>query len=66
MPPQKPHPIFCSYCNAKGNSQPVLSPMGVLYVEAGKSGTKQPYSPPHFTYICPRCGFGEIHERLVD
>jgi hypothetical protein len=40
--------------------------MGVLFVEGGKPATVQPFAAPHFTYVCPRCGYGEIHERLVD
>lgn len=39
--------------------------MGVLFVEGGKPATVQPFNAPHFTYVCPRCGFAEIHERLV-
>lgn len=63
--PRRPT-VFCPFCNAKGAHQPVLSPMGVLFVEGGKPATVQPFAAPHFTYVCPRCGFGEIHERLVD
>ncbi len=58
--------VFCPFCNSKGCAQPVLSPMGVLFVEGGKPATVQPYAAPHFTYVCPRCGYGEIHERLMD
>ena len=58
--------VFCPFCNTKGSNQPVMSPMGVLFVEGGKPATVQPFGAPHFTYVCPRCGFSEIHERLVD
>ena len=58
--------VFCPFCNAKGSAQPILSSMGVLFVEGGKPQTVQPFPPAHFTYVCPRCGYGEIHERLVD
>lgn len=59
--------VFCPFCNCKGNLHPVLSPMGVLFVEGGgKPMTTQPFAAPHFTYVCPRCGYGEIHEKLVE
>jgi len=57
--------VFCPLCNAKGQPQPVLSPMIVSEVPGGQSATTQPFAPPHFTYRCPRCDFVEIHERLV-
>lgn len=65
MKPRSPS-IFCPFCNAQGNAQPVLCPMGVLFVEGGKSTTAQPFAAPHFAYVCPRCGYREIHERLLD
>jgi hypothetical protein len=57
--------VFCPYCNAKGQVQPVLSPMKVTFVEAGKPETVQPFAAAHFTYACPRCSMAEIHERVV-
>lgn len=51
---------------AKFTRAPVNAPMGVLFVEGDKPATVQPFSAPHFTYVCTRCGFAEIHERLVD
>ena len=65
-PNKRTESVFCPFCNAKGNQQPVLSPMGVLFVECGRPATVQPFAAAHFTFVCPRCGFGEIHERLID
>ena len=61
-----PPPVYCPACNARGAVKRVLSPMGVLFVEGGKSSSVQPFAPAHWTYVCPRCAYAEIHERLVD
>ena len=63
---QNSQSVFCPRCNAKGSAQPVMSPMGVLFVEGGRPATCQPFTAPHFTYVCPRCSYSEIHERLID
>lgn len=67
--------VYCPGCSVDGNAnhpndcipdydlrEPVHSAMGVLFVEQGKSVT---HPAAHFTYVCPRCGYGEIHERLI-
>ena len=57
--------VYCPRCNALESKQRVLSEMGFLFVEGGKPATIQPFCAPHFLYTCPRCGYGEIHERLI-
>ena len=57
--------VYCPACNAKGCTVPILSPMGVLFIEGGKPATEQPFSDPHFTYTCARCGYSEIHTELI-
>lgn len=56
--------VFCPFCNAIGNAQRVLSPMAVLAVEGGRPLTAQPYCVPHFTYVCGRCWYAEIHDKV--
>lgn len=58
--------LFCPLCNCAGSKQPVLSAMGVLFVQNGRGTTVEPYDAPHFNYCCPRCGYGEIHDRLLE
>lgn len=58
--------IFCPFCLTGSLGVPsVASAMGVFWVEGGKPATAQPFAAPHFAYVCPRCGYGEIHEELV-
>jgi len=58
--------LYCPLCNSQGTRQPILSAMGVLFVQNGRSSTAEPVEAPHFTYVCPRCGYGEIHDRIVE
>jgi hypothetical protein len=67
--------VFCPFCNAEGARQPILSPMAVVYIlgagaapaESGEAEATRQVAPraSHFEYRCPRCGFTEIHERLL-
>lgn len=64
--------LFCPFCNAKGASQPILSPMTCVYIlgrpeseGAGAKGQPQRGSS-HFEYRCTRCGYTEIHEKMLD
>ena len=58
--------LCCPLCNSEGAKQPILSAMGVLFVQNGRGTTVEPYDSPHFTYVCPRCGYGEIHDKIVE
>lgn len=57
-------PIFCPMCNI-GRKFSFISPMGVRFIDRGKSGTEQSYPNPHFKYTCPRCQYQEIHDNLI-
>lgn len=61
--------MFCPFCNADGERQPILSPMACVYVLASgepPDDAKPAPAPPHFEYRCSRCGYTEIHEQLFD
>jgi hypothetical protein len=66
MKSKKRAALYCPVCSSEGQRQPVLSPMGVLFVQNGRGTSVEPVDAPHFTYVCPRCGFGEIHDRIVE
>lgn len=69
--------IYCPFCGARPLKNaiqahryfeagpplkvgPVLVEMGVLRVRSGGPG-REAMDKPHFTYLCPRCGFGEAY-----
>ena len=64
--------LFCPFCNAKGCSQPILSPMTCVYIlgqpqladSAPKPGAAKPRHASHFEYRCSRCGYTEIHNQM--
>lgn len=58
---QRPHSLFCPFCNAKGSKQPVLSPMVVRRVDSAPIEQDGAVPTPFFLYRCERCGYGEIH-----
>lgn len=62
----RPHSLFCPFCNSKGAVQPVLSPMVVSEVRSAPLESPEPKRVPYFAYRCERCGYGEIHDRVVD
>ncbi|MHC4392808.1 MAG: hypothetical protein ACYS22_16055 [Planctomycetota bacterium] len=68
--------VFCPFCNAKGGTQPILSPMTCVYIMQKNKGADSTTPPPakgpgshrrtaHFEYRCGRCGYTEIHERML-
>ena len=66
---------YCPICNAQGGSFPILSPLEVFFTGPGKyrvhPETKAKthdaeLNVPHFCYKCAKCGYAEIHERLVE
>ena len=63
---KKAHSLFCPFCNAKGNAQPVLSPMSVTEIRIAPTASGDDGKVPFFSYRCERCGFSEIHQRAVD
>lgn len=48
--------LICPFCNAKGQKQPVLSPMETKEVLADVDGKKTKYK----VHRCPRCQYSEI------
>lgn len=60
--------LYCPRCNGKGEDQPVLSELTLIYHPPGDvardeiNGYKEQGEKPEFRYQCPRegCGYEEI------
>lgn len=61
--------VYCPFCNANGSAQPVLVALNVVPTgdrPRAREFVYEAYERGHFLYVCPRCGFKEIHnERLT-
>ena len=70
MPPRpRTDTVYCPFCNASGSAQPCLVGLNVVWTDARPRAREflyEAYELEHFLYVCPRCGFCEIHvERLT-
>ena len=64
--------LFCPCCNARDTLQPVLSPLLCEYVNSDSRYAKNPkyvqqqrLNMPFIVYICQRCDWGEIYEKVL-
>lgn len=55
--------LYCSFCNAMGDAEPVLTAMQCEHVTAQRGG-KNALPLPFHRFKCGRCGYQEIHDRL--
>jgi len=56
--------VYCPFCNALGDPQPVLAPMQCEQVTT-QQGARGALPPPFFRYKCARCGYQEVQERYL-
>ena len=57
--------IFCPYCSGQAGEPPV-SPMTRTVVKAVAGEAANRRLQPTFMYRCERCGYAELHDRLLD